>query len=86
MRIAQLIGDDEINMMASSSMCATVSALVEEGLIPPIVADQFLKSHICILVTPESGLGAWMKGFFGKSAQSRMVCFKASATTQPTTP
>lgn len=46
-------GDQEINTLLGRAMNATIHAMHKEGIITEQQADEFLDTHVCLLVNPK---------------------------------
>lgn len=55
MTIRSITGTENINIMTNNAMCATMSALVGEGVITNEFAEEFLNTHVCLAVAKNDG-------------------------------
>jgi len=70
-----LQGDDAINELAMAAMDATVWQLYQEGVLTKEQAEDWLKTHVCMMVHKSGGLHNWLARLFkkGESAPAALV-------------
>lgn len=73
-QIKILEGVDQINAALTSAMTTTIRQLICEKKLDEKVAENFLDTHACIIVSHDGGLRAWFKRRFGNEEGSKVIC------------